>query len=441
MKNISLFQTLFIGAFGLFALIGIFAFSTYSGSSSSEKTIGTVTIWGVLPKSSVQPALTKMVQSNQKLKDISYTSKNPATFEADLTKAIASGSGPDLILISQEDLATLTGEINPISYKTLSQRKFMNTFSDGSAIYLRSNGIYGLPVTIDPLVLYYNQTILASSGIVGEASTTWEMLTGWAPRVVKLTKTHNISRALISLGTYSNVHNARGVLSTLFLQAGVPIVTLNKRGGYKISLNTANGASSPGESVLRFYTQFADPTKVSYTWNTTLPDSQQMFIHGDSALYLGYASEASFVAEANPNLSFDIAQVPQLQTASFKTDYAKIYAFSVPRGSRNVYGALKVASLFINPANDRLVAKSSGTAPALRSLLEAAPNDPVSAVVYPAAIMSRTWLSPTPTMTDNIFSRMIKDVVTGKTSIAQALTNAEQLIRSALPGIKTKKPT
>ncbi|HFC10882.1 MAG TPA: extracellular solute-binding protein, partial [Candidatus Kaiserbacteria bacterium] len=373
--------------------------------------------------------------------DISYTSKNPATFEADLTKAIASGSGPDLILISQEDLATLTGEINPISYKTLSQRKFMNTFSDGSAIYLRSNGIYGLPVTIDPLVLYYNQTILASSGIVGEASTTWEMLTGWAPRVVKLTKTHNISRALISLGTYSNVHNARGVLSTLFLQAGVPIVTLNKRGGYKISLNTANGASSPGESVLRFYTQFADPTKVSYTWNTTLPDSQQMFIHGDSALYLGYASEASFVAEANPNLSFDIAQVPQLQTASFKTDYAKIYAFSVPRGSRNVYGALKVASLFINPANDRLVAKSSGTAPALRSLLEAAPNDPVSAVVYPAAIMSRTWLSPTPTMTDNIFSRMIKDVVTGKTSIAQALTNAEQLIRSALPGIKTKKPT
>ncbi len=440
MKNLSLFQTVLIGAFGFFALVGIFVFSTYSGSSSNVKKIGKVVIWGVLPKESISPVLNAMSQSDQSLKDVSYVYKNPATFEQNLTTAIATGKSPDLVLISQEDLSSLMGEIMEIPYSSLPERTFLNTFSDASSIYLGQNGIYGIPLAIDPMVLYYNRSLLASAGIVGVASTTWEELTGWVPHVTKLTHTQNVSRALIALGTYDNIHNARGILSTLLLQAGVPIVSVGNNGQYVVSFNQSSGEVSPGESVVRFYTQFADPTKVSYTWNATLPDSQQMFVHGDSALYLGYASEASFIASANPNLQFDIAPVPQLATAPFKTDYAHIYAFALPNGSKNSYGALQVASTFSKSKNSQLVAKMSGLAPALRSLLGTPPNNPVSAVVYPQAIMARVWLSPSKSVTDKIFSRMIQDVVTGRTSIAQALTNASQLIKTALPSVKQTKP-
>ncbi len=436
MKNLSVFKTVLMGSFALFALIGIFVFATYSGSSSKKETVGTVVIWGILPKATISPVLSIMTQSNQSLKEVSYVYKNPATFEDDLTTAIATGKSPDVVLISQEYLAGLSGEIIPIPYSAIPQRTFMNTFSDASSIYLQQNGVYGIPIAIDPLVLYYNKPMLSSAGIAEVSSVTWEALTGWAPRVVNVTNTQNVSRALIALGTYDNIHNAMGILSTLFLQAGVPIVSVNSEGQYVVSLNGGSGtASRHGEAVMRFYTQFADPTKISYTWNTTMPDSQQEFIRGNSALYLGYSSEIPFIKEANPNLVFDIAPVPQLSTAKFKTDYAHVYALAIPNGSRNSAGALKVASLFSKPKNEKLIAKATGLAPALRSLLATPPNNPISAVVYPLAIMSRVWISPAPQITDKIFSRMVKDIVVGRTSITQALANAEKLIRSAIPGI------
>ncbi|HEX8947244.1 MAG TPA: extracellular solute-binding protein [Candidatus Paceibacterota bacterium] len=440
MKNISTFQAVLMGVFGVFALIGIFVFATYSGSSSNKATVGTVVIWGELPKEQMTQALATMTQSDQTLQKVSYIYKDPATFETELTSAIASGEGPDLVLISQEDLGPLMKELTPIPYTSLPQRTFTDTFSDACSIYLAPEGIYGIPVAIDPLMLYYNRTMLSSASIAAPPAT-WEALTGLVPQVTEHSSSQNISRALVALGTYDNVHDARGILSTLFLQAGVPIVERNAQGRPTASLGISSSVTAPGESVVRFYTQFADPSKVSYTWNVALPDSLQMFTNGDSALYLGYASEASFIAAANPNLSFDMAPVPQLATASFKTDYARVYALALPRGSANQAGALLAASTFSKAANEQIVAAATKLAPALRSLLAAPPSDPIANAVYPQAIMARAWLSPAPAVTDQIFSRMILDVVTGRAPIAQALASAEQLIEAQLSGVNQLSTT
>ncbi len=435
MKNISTFQAVLIGVFGLAAVIGLFIFSTHSSGGNKSQTMGRVVIWGTLPKAPMRAALADLSQKNKEIQNISYIAKRPADFVNDLTEAIASGKGPDLILTSQGYLNTLSGVLSPIPYTAIPQRNFLNTFANIGAVYLSKNGIYGIPVGIDPLILYYNRTLLSSVSIVAPPAT-WEALTGFVPRITQTTSSRNVSRALIALGSYNNVHNALGILSNFFLQAGLPIVSRNPRGGYLVSLgaaqtNTINGVP-PGESLLRFYTSFADPTEVSYTWNSTLPDSQQMFLSGNEALYLGYASEARFFAKANPNLAFDIAPVPQLQSAATKTVYANVYALSIPHGSHNPRGALLATSILSSAAAEHDIAHATGFAPALRSLLASPPNNPVSAVVYPAAIMAHTWLSPAPATTNQIFSSMIQDVITGRISITQALTNAARAINSSL---------
>jgi len=304
MKKTSTFQVVFLVVFGLLALGGIFVFSTYSGSSQTKVTIGNVVIWGVLPSVSVNSALSSIEQKDQSYKGVSYIGKNPATFESDLSRAIATGQGPDLILISQEELASLSKEIIPIPYKSLPKLNYLNTFADVSSVFLAPDGVLGIPIAIDPLVFYYNRTMLSSAGIAA-APRTWAAVAGLAPHVVRLTGAQNIVQGLIAMGAYNNVHDARGILSTLFLQAGIPLVTRDTQGGYNVSLGAGSGGisgsiTSPGTSVLRFYTEFADPTKVSYTWNSTLPDSQKMFLAGKTALYIGYASEAKFIAQANP---------------------------------------------------------------------------------------------------------------------------------------------
>ena len=56
--KISLFQGILIGVFGLGALIGLFVFATYTNSNhGGTNEIGTIVIWGTLPKAGMQRKL------------------------------------------------------------------------------------------------------------------------------------------------------------------------------------------------------------------------------------------------------------------------------------------------------------------------------------------------------------------------------------------------
>lgn len=434
MKNLSLFQTILIGVFGFAALVGLFVFATYTGQSGSNS-IGTVVIWGVLPDEDMEALISTIAGSEQSFKSVSYVQKDPATLPSDLAVAIATGASPDLILASQEQLLPIAKFIAPIPADTLPVSTFVNTFlSEGRLFMLPGGaGYYGLPFLVDPLVLYSNRSILASSGIARPPAT-WEGVIGLVPNIAMLTPSRQITRGLIGLGTYDNVRNARGILSTLFLQQGLPVSSYTQTGSLAANFgeNSSSG-NSAGASVVNFYTQFADPAKVSYTWNVSLPESRQMFTSGDLALYFGYASEARFLAAANPNLTIDVTPVPQSATASTKSVYGLVYAFMIPRGAQNAAGAYQAAALFASSAAQSAAAQVTGMAPVtLNQLVKAPASDPVAAVSYAEALYSNGWLSPSPADTDRVFSSMIGSVVSGRSEPGTALNDAASALNSFL---------
>lgn len=431
--KISLFQGILFGVFGLAALIGLFVFATYTGKNSSNDTVGTVVLWGTLPSDAMQATLTALVQTNTALRSVSYVQKNAATLPTDLTAAIATGNAPDAILASQEELQPLARFITPIPLATLSASAFTNAFvGEGGIFSAGSAGYYGVPFLVDPLVLFSNRSILSSSGIARPPAT-WEALVGLVPTIATLTPSRQITRGLIALGTYGNVHNARGILSALFLQQGVPLSSYAVSGNLAADLgvSTASGIA-PGPAVLGFYTQFADPSKVSYTWNASLPDSQQAFLAGDLALYLGFASEARYLRAANPNLDFAVSPLPQPATAQLKSAYGLVYAFMFPRGAKNTAGAYQAAVLLVNPTEQIAAASATGLAPATLSELAQAPSDPIAAVAYAEALYTRGWLSPAPAATDSVFSGMITNVISGRSTLETALSSAEQSLTALL---------
>ncbi|OGG93971.1 hypothetical protein A2609_02405 [Candidatus Kaiserbacteria bacterium RIFOXYD1_FULL_47_14] len=430
--KISLFQGILFGVFIFAALVGLFVFATYSNSGNSRNAVGTVVIWGILPTEEMQSALTAAAQSEPLLKNVSYVRKNSATLASDLASAIATGFAPDLVLASQEELRSIAKFIAPIPSGSLSTSAFANTFIEEASIFAAPSGYYGIPFLVDPLVLFSNRAILASSGIA-KPPTTWEALMGLVPSVAILSPSRQITRGLIALGTYDNVHNARGILSALFIQAGVPISSHSSVGTLTANLgtNTSSGVPS-GESVLGFYTQFADPSKVSYTWNASLQDSQQMFQNGDLALYLGYASEAKFFKTANPNLNFSVTPLPQPATATIKSAFGLVYAFMIPRGANNSSGAYQTAVLLTNVAEQNAAVSATGLAPVVLNELATVPADSASAVAYAEALYSKGWLSPTPADTDAVFSGMITDVISGRSSLSVALVSAERSLTALL---------
>ena len=432
--RISLFKGVLFGVFGIGALVGLFVFATYTSNGGGKNAIGTVVIWGTLPNADVQTALTTLGQTDTALKNISYVQKDPATLTSDLATAIATGGAPDLVLASQEELQSLTKFITPIPLKTLSERTFTDTFVEEGGLFLAPGGAgyYGVPFLIDPLVLFANRTILSSDGIA-KPPATWEMLTGLVPNVALLTPSRQVTRGLIALGAYDNVHDARGILSALFLQTGVPMSAYSSDGVLAANLGSVSSSGpAPGEAVLGFYTQFTDPSKISYTWNVSLPDSEQAFQNGDLALYLGYASEARYLAVANPNLDFDTAPLPQPATANVKSTYGLVYAFMIPHGAKNAAGAYQAALLLASPAEQSAAATATGLAPVSLQVLTTAPADPVAAVAYSEALYARGWLSPAPADVDSAFSGMIGNVISGRLNIQTALTGAEQSLTALL---------
>ena len=431
----SLFQTIFLGIFGLSALVGLFIFATYSGSGGSADAIGTVVIWGTLPKEAMQSTLGSAAQLSEAFKSVSYVQKDPATLPSDIAIAIATGSPPDLVLASQEELVSLTKFITPIPLSTLSASIFANTFLDEGKLFTAPGGAgyYGMPFLVDPLVLFSNTAILSSNGIARPPAT-WEALTGLVPNIAVLTPARQITRGLIALGAYGNVNNARGILSTLFLQQGIPMSAYSTNGNMVADLGEESSKNaSSGSAVLSFYTQFADPAKVSYTWNTSLSNATQMFLAGDLALYLGYVSEARYLQAANPNLAFNVTPVPQSATARAKGVYGRVYAFMIPRGTQNAAGAYQIAVLLTGSAEQVAAAAATGLAPAtLNELAKVPPSDPIAAGSYPSALYSRGWLSPAAADVDRIFSSMIGNMISGRSTPDTALAEAGRSLSALL---------
>ena len=61
-----------------------------------------------------------------------------------------------------------------IPYANFSQSQFTNTFADGANPYLASSGVVGVPVLIDPLVMYWNRDMLKTAGIA-EPTPDWTL--------------------------------------------------------------------------------------------------------------------------------------------------------------------------------------------------------------------------------------------------------------------------
>jgi len=426
------FQTVVLVACGFLALLGLFLFATFNGGGNGGVPVGPVTIWGPLPADAVYEGIENLKGTNKEFQEITYIEKDPATLESDLAEALAGGYGPDLVIISQEQILSQAGKLSIIPFESVSERTFVSTYLPITELYLTDTGFYGFPITVDPLVVYYNRTLLSNAGLPLPPNL-WEVVTALADRLTQLQPDQSIEKSAIALGEYGNVANARAIVSLLLLQSGSTITT-KEAGRVRSTLSAGTSASgnAPAVSAMNFYTQFANPVKTVYSWNRSLPNSRLAFLSGDLALYIGFASERKYLAAANPNLDFDMAPIPQPGTAANPKTYGLAYAFAIPKAAANFEGAFRtaVALTFHDPL--KIISEGSGMAPAQRVMLNDTP-DRFTELFYPQALIASGWLSPAPRVTDTIFSAMIENITTGRKDVAESLSSAELTLNAALP--------
>ena len=447
MKKLSKFQILLLTVFGSLGVAGVLVFAL-AISRNSNAAIGEVVIWGTFDDNRISAVLGAATDSDGRLLGVSYVEKDPTTYEAELADAIASGAGPDLFFVRQDMAARNAGKVLRIAPDSLSAAQFESTFLASASPFLGSEGAVGVPLINDPLMLFWNRPLLGASGFT-QPPRYWDEVAGMAQVLTVQADAGTITKSGIALGSYTNIADAKDILSALILQAGGNITEIDENGKITAALSARGAATDPVLAALNFYTQFANPSHDSYSWNRSLPEAQTAFAQGDVGLYIGYASEAALIRQKNPNLDFALAPLPQTRSAAIPLTLGRTYALAISRSSKNPQGALTVAYILASPSVSQGFASVLGVASALRAVVApAAPavsagDTPLDRLVAQApkstqdlvnsqAAIARAWADPDPVATGDMFRAMIEDTVSGAAKPTDALSRAEKQLKQII---------
>ncbi len=421
-----MFQVILLCVFGACAIAGMLIFALAVGKGSGES-VGQVRIWGTLDENQFIEVLRSASDVDQSLLGVSYEQKDEDNYLTEITNALASGQGPDLFIIRQDYALQQDSRIIPISFTELPRTDFEQRFADATSPYITPQNILGIPVLIDPLVLYWNKDTLNTAGYA-KAPQYWDEVQEMATKITKRTETGTILSATIPFGQFKNVNNAKEILSMLVMQVGGQVTSRDSDGALRASLASAQtNVAQASLAALRFYTEFADPAKPSYSWNASLPEARKAFIAGNLALYIGLASEKPLIQAANPNLNFAIAPVPQRRSATNFVNAGHTYAFMVPRTSKNPNGARAVEYKLAGPDIALALSQQFGIPSARRDVL-AKPFTSDLNEFNKQAILVRSWVDPDPLKTNEIFRAMIEDTVSGSALLGEAVQRADRQI-------------
>ena len=431
----SSFQTIVMGIFVMLVIVGVGVFSLFGGVGGKAP-IGPVVIWGTIDQGAMDKVLGTLTEKDKTLQDAVYVAHKPETYQGELINAIAAGTGPDLVMLSQGTIGTLSDKISPMPYSAMSQGDFLSSYIDEGQLFLTPQGILALPFSIDPLVMYWNRDTFTGAG-EAKAPQYWNDLIALAPKITSLDAGSNVRRSLVAMGTWDNINNAKAILSALMMQSGDFITGRDEAGALTATLGARPDTANvpPASEALRFYTDFANPSKTTYSWNRSLPNSYNAFASGDVALYFGFASEYRAIAERNPNLRFGVAVLPQLQGASAKITSGAIQGLAVARGAKNPGGAMTVAQKLTTAVGAAAAAQAMGLPPVRRDVGTDTSASAASAVFVQSALMARSWADPNALATDGIFKAMIESVSSGRSTPEQAVFDAASALRQLLPNI------
>ncbi|MFA7654284.1 MAG: extracellular solute-binding protein [Candidatus Magasanikbacteria bacterium] len=170
--------------------------------------------------------------------------------------------------------------------------------------------IYGLPVSLDTMALYYNKDLLDKAGIP-EPPDTWEKFSEAVKKITRYNKdTNKVTQSGTALGTGNNIPGFDDILYLLFDQSNVPFVSNNGQ----VVFSGGGDSSGAAMDILSFYTDFANPTRDTYSWNESMSPALDQFVNGSVGFFFGYSYHLPVIRGRAPQLNFGILPMLQLST-------------------------------------------------------------------------------------------------------------------------------
>lgn len=422
-NSLSRFQFFFLVGCVVIALGAFVSVLLYQASSTDSGELPQITVWGTI---SAQDFSALNFDGKEEFINAVYVQKNEDTLYNEYLEASVTKTNPDLLLIPQKRLYEFSGKTYTIPYEVYPRRQFEDTFIAAARPLITDRGIEALPIGVDPLVLYWNKRIYTQENVANPPRR-WQEIYNLLPKFVERDTALNITQAYISFGEVNNVRHVKEILLALIMQTGNPITTYSGNGRASINLVQGGSVSSGTTAAVNFFTEFSNPFKNTYTWNRSLPDSQEMFVAEDLVNYIGFASEDALIRSKNPNLVYDVALLPQADGGNDMT-YGTLYVLAVPGNAQRLSAAVQGASLLTSSrAAQSWKNRLTVFQPAHTTILtEPDANSLKKPVFYRSALISKTWIDKDADATETIFKDMIQQVTAGALQVEQSISRANQ---------------
>lgn len=437
--NTKKFQTILLAILGVGLLIGLLIFggvikAPVRSSTSTVAGTGSVVMWGPFQRSADITSFIATFNEENPTVTLSYISKNPATYDSELLEAFASGTVPDIIILPHDLIRRYQDRVVVLANETFPLQNFRDLYSQGAEVLRTSEGTVAIPLGVDPMVLYYNRDILEANGFINPPRFWNDDL---LRQVAAMSETQNDDITLtvsgISLGETNNIPHATPIVSALMMQLGSPIVAPSGAGVLEAVFSQASSVTNnPGLSALTYFTQFSNTSDEQYSWNKAMPQARDAFSANMLGLYPGFASELLEIQRKNPNLNFNIAELPQIQEVNRKVTYGDFYGLAIPKISQNTNGAFSVAGALTSGIYNEQFIQILHLQPVRRDLLARVPQEIYQKVFIDSAIIARAWQIPNRVLVDEIFSSMVSAVTSGRLVPDRAVSEAVQKINEIL---------
>ena len=431
----STFQLVTMLVFGSAAVIatGVFALGSFGDDS---RNLVVLELWGSMDKALVDTWLMENFEGNPDLK-VNYRYISKGRFDEQLLESMSMGRGPDMAIMTQDQIQRHRQRIVGIPFTYFSEREFRDTFTQSTEVFMNRKGgfIYGMPILVDPLVMYWNRSLIRPSGYP-RPPVRWSEFSDFVLDNVKQER-RNILISAVALGEYRNVDNAKAILSTLIFQAGGKIID-GTSGDFKVLFSDRFGQSiRPAESALLFYTDFSDPRRLFYTWNRQLPGSFRSFANEKLVVYFGMASDLKRLKEVNPFLDIDLAIVPENEKG-VSASYSNVTGVVIMRSTKNFPASFNaISQMTSNGSLRRLSGHLQGVPPSRNDLLfnPGREQDFLAPVFYEAARKSFGWMDPFPNQTEMILLEAVEAIVDRESEVSDVIHRTQRRLRSLVRGL------
>ncbi len=459
-----------ISAIIVICIVMIFAGVGCKGKKSSYKV--KLDVWGTFDNTNVYSESFRAYENiNKNIEPIVYHKNTLESYKEDLLSALAAGNGPDIFMIHNSWIPDFQDKIEPVPEYMMTEQEFRDTFVDVAADDFVIDGkIYGVPLSVDSLALYYNKDIFNAAGLTRPPKT-WKEFNKDVEILTKIDDFGNIKQAGAAIGT-ADVNRSMDILTVMMLQNGTE---MSDRASRRITFGDAVGSGSyiPSEKALKQYTDFASAATPVYTWNKQQNYSIDEFFQGNVAMMINYSWHYDTIKAKNAKLNFAVADLPQksLDNVGDQINFANYWAFVVAKNKKPTQSLEKDAIQITNEmrvheawqflkalsfptekgvtlqnavSGESLTYKTdfdltqkyleaTGKPAARRDLIAKEESDVRLGAFARGNLIARSWWRNNSIAIDAIFADMIDSVNTGKASVHDAIEigaqRAQQLMK------------